>query len=255
MRKRVDQLGVSEPEIQRAGADQIEVGAARRQERPRAQQQVGKIAQLYFYDWEANVLGAERQAAPADANGHRRPARGLQLGLPEYQAVQARRQAAADRNPNDGTAAPASSTTCSTTRPRRCCAAPRKREQDLFAERLQAQPAQRRSVKVNPGTVARAGAARPATARSPARRTAGTCSTTTRSLDGHGHHEPPAELRQRRRWHGAPNVTFCFTARASKSSQNVTRDDRPARPGSAAARLATRKPRQQHFAVVARQRS
>ena len=35
MRKRVDQIGVAEPSLQRSGADQIDVVAARRQERRR----------------------------------------------------------------------------------------------------------------------------------------------------------------------------------------------------------------------------
>lgn len=56
IRSRVDQLGVGEPEIQRSGRDQISVGLPDVQDIRRAQEQVGTPAQLYFYDWERNVL-------------------------------------------------------------------------------------------------------------------------------------------------------------------------------------------------------
>ena len=57
IRKRTDALGVSEPEIQRSGRDQISIGLPDVQNADRAIQQVGTTAQLQFYDWEANVLG------------------------------------------------------------------------------------------------------------------------------------------------------------------------------------------------------
>jgi SecD/SecF fusion protein len=56
IRERVDQLGVSEPEIQRSGADQIVVDLPAVKNITRAKQQVGTPAQLFFYDWEADVL-------------------------------------------------------------------------------------------------------------------------------------------------------------------------------------------------------
>jgi SecD/SecF fusion protein len=57
MRERVDAFGVSEPEIQRSGRDQISVGLPNVQNAERAKEQVGTTAQLQFYDWEPNVLG------------------------------------------------------------------------------------------------------------------------------------------------------------------------------------------------------
>ena len=57
IRKRTDALGVSEPEIQRSGRDQISVGLPDVQNAERAISQVGSTAQLQFYDWEPNVLG------------------------------------------------------------------------------------------------------------------------------------------------------------------------------------------------------
>ncbi len=64
IRKRTDALGVSEPEIQRAGADQISIGLPDVDNADRAVEQVGTTAQLQFYDWEPNVLGAQGPEAP-----------------------------------------------------------------------------------------------------------------------------------------------------------------------------------------------
>jgi SecD/SecF fusion protein len=56
IRKRTDALGVSEPEIQQAGTDQISIGLPAVKNAARAEQQVGTTAQLQFYDWEPNLL-------------------------------------------------------------------------------------------------------------------------------------------------------------------------------------------------------
>jgi SecD/SecF fusion protein len=55
IRKRTDALGVSEPEIQRAGSNQISIGLPNVSNADRAINQVGTTAQLQFYDWEPNV--------------------------------------------------------------------------------------------------------------------------------------------------------------------------------------------------------
>src|SRR5437764_307111 len=52
-----DALGVSEPEIQRSGSDQISIGLPAVKNANRAEQQVGTTAQLQFYDWEPNLIG------------------------------------------------------------------------------------------------------------------------------------------------------------------------------------------------------
>src|SRR3954454_73114 len=57
MRQRVDAFGVAEPELARVGSDLIEVSLPGVKNAERAARQVGTTAQLYFYDWEANVLG------------------------------------------------------------------------------------------------------------------------------------------------------------------------------------------------------
>ena len=80
IRERVDTLGVSEPDIARVGPDQIEVGLPDVENADRAIEQVGSTAQLYFYDFEKNVIipeGAEPQ------QGEARPTNRL------YDAVQA----------------------------------------------------------------------------------------------------------------------------------------------------------------------
>jgi SecD/SecF fusion protein len=64
IRKRTDALGVSEPEIQRAGQNQISIGLPDVDNADRAIAQVGTTAQLQFYDWEPNVLGPQGADAP-----------------------------------------------------------------------------------------------------------------------------------------------------------------------------------------------
>ena len=68
IRKRTDALGVSEPEIQRAGANQISIGLPAVQNAERAEQQVGTTAQLQFYDWEPNIFGDPAKGGGATPN-------------------------------------------------------------------------------------------------------------------------------------------------------------------------------------------
>ncbi len=60
IRERIDQFGVSEPEVSRLGTDQITVRLPDVDNAQRAIDQVGTTAQLYFYDWEPNLIGPER---------------------------------------------------------------------------------------------------------------------------------------------------------------------------------------------------
>ena len=68
IRKRTDALGVSEPEIQRAGANQISIGLPDVKNADRAEEQVGTTAQLQFYDWEPNVIGPNGVPGSGDPN-------------------------------------------------------------------------------------------------------------------------------------------------------------------------------------------
>jgi SecD/SecF fusion protein len=56
IRKRTDALGVSEPEIQRSGSDQLSIGLPDISNPKRAIEQVGSTAQLQFYDFEPNLF-------------------------------------------------------------------------------------------------------------------------------------------------------------------------------------------------------
>jgi SecD/SecF fusion protein len=60
IRQRVDELGVSEPEVSRLGTDEISVSLPDVTNAQRAIDQVGTTAQLFFYDWQPNLIGRER---------------------------------------------------------------------------------------------------------------------------------------------------------------------------------------------------
>ncbi len=100
MNQRVNQLGVSEPQISTQGSNQISVGLPDVQNTKRAEDLVGTTARLEFYDWEANAITPTgkpvagllttqdpsasqiSQGTPSTPPGS--PAEG---GLPIYQAV------------------------------------------------------------------------------------------------------------------------------------------------------------------------
>jgi SecD/SecF fusion protein len=84
MRQRVDQLGVSEPEIQRSGADQIDVSLPDVKNADEAANQVGTTAQMYFYDWEKNVLGPNCKPDPQNANVTGGSSAGSGIGATDY---------------------------------------------------------------------------------------------------------------------------------------------------------------------------
>ena len=76
MRERVDAFGVSEPELARTGEDQIEVNLPGVDDAERAAQQVGSTAQLFFYDWEKNVLDESCKPNETEINGGQTPVTG-----------------------------------------------------------------------------------------------------------------------------------------------------------------------------------
>jgi len=91
MRTRVDKIGVSQTEIQLSGINEITVALPGVSNVQRAQEQVGKTAQMYFYDWEPNVIGATGKPAPTEGtvtgDSTITGAGGVTAGLPQYQAV------------------------------------------------------------------------------------------------------------------------------------------------------------------------
>ncbi len=58
--RRINKLGVSEPEVARLGTDEITVSLPGITDAARAAEQVGTTAQLYFFDWEPNLIGPEK---------------------------------------------------------------------------------------------------------------------------------------------------------------------------------------------------
>jgi SecD/SecF fusion protein len=100
MRQRVDQLGVSEPEIQTSGGNQISVGLPNVHDTARAEREVGSTARLEFYDWEENALLPDGKTVaselPAQAPTGAGSAIAISQGsgspgggsMPLYQAVQ-----------------------------------------------------------------------------------------------------------------------------------------------------------------------
>src|SRR4051794_38198355 len=99
MRDRVDAFGVSEPELARTGADQIEVDLPGVADAERAAKQVGSTAQLYFYDWENNVLDESCKTNPSEINGGQQPITGL------YKAVKRAAKCPAQNDGNNKAAA------------------------------------------------------------------------------------------------------------------------------------------------------
>jgi SecD/SecF fusion protein len=93
MRQRVDAFGVSEPELSQLGQNQIQVNLPGVSDAQRAAQQVGSTAQLFLYDWEANILDASCKTNPDTNANTEAPITGL------YKAVQ---QASKCKAQNDG---------------------------------------------------------------------------------------------------------------------------------------------------------
>jgi len=58
--KRINNLGVSEAEVARLGDKNITVGLPGVTDANRAAEQVGTTAQLYFFDWEPNLIGIQK---------------------------------------------------------------------------------------------------------------------------------------------------------------------------------------------------
>src|SRR3954471_5716978 len=81
MRQRVNALGVSESELNQSGQNQIEVNLPGVSNADDAARQVGSTAQLFFYDWEANILD-DKCKADADTNSsQRQPINGLRAAV------------------------------------------------------------------------------------------------------------------------------------------------------------------------------
>src|SRR3954453_1388078 len=83
--QRINKLGVSEPEVARLGEKEITVSLPGITDANRAAEQVGTTAQLYFYDWEPNLIGPE--AAIGGHPGQQPPAGPLKASEKRWEAV------------------------------------------------------------------------------------------------------------------------------------------------------------------------
>ena len=261
MNKRVDQLGVAQPEIQRTGGKEISVSLPDVKNVARAEEEVGKTAQLQFYDWEPNVIGPEGTPAPTDASVTGGPNPGNSVaGLPEYEAV----LRAAKR--------PAILRKADTTWEKGCTAAqfkgciygqwyllepktkkvlrgPEDTEQNLYSDVKIPAGAKTKAVRVNPGTVLVR--ARPLEGESGKVINASPNSwyvlNDEPALSGQDIRNPAQSFESNGT--GEPIVTFGFSSHGAKVFEAVTK--KIARRGEEAALPGVSKAdAQQHFAIV-----
>jgi SecD/SecF fusion protein len=263
MRKRVDQLGVAQPEIQRSGADELNVALPNVNNAARAEQEVGKTAQLFFYDWEPNVIGASGKPAPSEPTVTGGPNAGsAQFGLPEYQAVLRAEKRPAILRKTDTTWSPGctlqqiggciyGSWYLLDTKHEKALRGPEETEKNLYADYKAPVGAKLRAVRINPGTVlvrARAieSASGKVTQKSP---NSWYVIDDKPVLTGADVKNPRQSFDEGAGGTGAPNVTFEFTGHGQNVFQGVTktiahRGQEAQLPGVG------KEAAQQHFAVV-----
>ena len=272
MRKRVDQLGVSQPEIQRSGASEITVALPNVSNAQRAEAEVGKTAQLQFYDWEPNVIGPTGKPAgtgETSATGGA-DAGSSTSGLPQYQAVlrAAKRPAilrASDTTWEKGCTS-AQVKDCiygswyliDTAHEKMLCAGgksicqPQETEQNLYADGYKPPKGSKpKAVRVNPGTVL-------VQAR-PVESAAGKISQQNPNsfyvlndepvLNGEDIKNPQQSFDEGAGGTGRPNVTFEFTSHGQGVFQRVTKEIAH-RGQEAQLPGVTHEEALQHFAIV-----
>src|SRR5271168_3047379 len=264
MRTRVDQLGVAQPEIQRTGASEIDVALPDVSNVRRAEEEVGKTAQLFFYDWEPNVIGPDGKPSPTEATATGGPNAGAsQFGLVEYQAVQraAKREPILSKNDTTWTpgCTPAQVGGCIygtwyllDTKHEKVLRGPEETEQNLYADGYKAPAgAVTKAVRVNPGTVL--------VQSRPVETTAGKVTQSSPNswyvlnddpvLTGTDVKNPTQSFEEGGGGSGAPDVTFGFTSHGQSVFQQVTKEI--AHRGQEAQLPGINKEAaQQHFAVV-----
>jgi SecD/SecF fusion protein len=263
MRKRVDQLGVAQPEIQRSGADEINVALPDVTNAGRAEQLVGKTAQLFFYDWEPNVIGADGKPAPTEATVTGGANAGAtQFGLPEYQAVLRAQKRAAELRKTDTTwskgCTPQQLGGCIygswyllEPKHEKVLRGPEETKKNLYVENKLKPGANLKAVRVNPGTVlvrARAveSAAGKVTKKNP---NSWYVIKDEPVLTGADVKNPTQSFDEGGGGTGAPNVTFGFTGHGQSVFEKVTKEI--AHRGQEAQLPGVGKEAaQQHFAVV-----
>jgi SecD/SecF fusion protein len=264
MRKRVDKLGVSQPEIKRTGSSEITVALPSVSNAQRAQAQVGKTAQLYFYDWEPNVVGPSGQPAPTEPTVTGGPNAGSAVsGLPEYEAVQRALKRPAIIRSNDTTyelgCTPQQAGGCIygqwyllDTAHKKVLRGPEDIEQNLYADGYKPPAgATAKAVRVNPGTVlAQAqpilGADGKVTKAAPE---SWYVLNDNPALTGADIKNPRQAFDNGAGGSGAPNVTFEFSSSGGRTFQRVTREIAQ-RGQQAQLPGVSKQAAVQHFAVV-----
>jgi SecD/SecF fusion protein len=265
MRKRVDQLGVAQPEIQRSGAREITVALPDVSNAQRAEAEVGKTAQLQFYDWEPNVIGPTgKPAGPTETTVTGGPAAGSSTyGVPEYQAV----LRAAKRPPilrkTDTTWAPGCTTAqvngcvygtwyLLDTKHEKVLRGPEETEQNLYADGYKAPAGSKpKAVRVNPGTVlvqarpVESGAGK-ITEQSP---NSWYVLNDNPVLNGEDIKNPQQGYDEGAGGTGAPNVNFGFNSHGKAVFERVTKEIAH-RGQEAQLPGVTKEEAQQHFAIV-----
>ncbi|MGI8802508.1 MAG: protein translocase subunit SecD [Solirubrobacteraceae bacterium] len=246
IRQRVDQLGVAEPEIQQSGNQQIAVSLPGIKDANRAEAQVGTTAQLYFYDWEPNVIGPSGKPAPGDGtvtgglNGPGDSTYGIRL----YQAVIRASKRPAIKRPNETTLGPQVSGVyyLVADKQSKVLRGPEDTAAALTSEK--AKPAGSRIVHVQPGTIivqAQAGKNQ-----STATLDSYYVLNDDPALSGKDLKNPQQSFDNGAGGSGEPIVTFDFTGHGRTVFQGVTKVI--ARRGADATLLGT--PNLQHFAIV-----
>jgi SecD/SecF fusion protein len=263
MRKRVDQLGVSQPEIQRSGADEINVALPDVTDPERAEQEVGKTAQLFFYDWEPNVIGSDGKPAPSEATVTGGTQAGAaQFGLPEYQAVLRAEKRPAELRKTDTTW----SKGCTAQQIGGCIygswyllepkyksvlRGPEETERNLFTEGKFKKGPNVKAVRINPGTVLVRARPVESNAGKVTKKSPNSWYVLKDSpvLTGADVTNPTQSFDEGGGGTGAPNVTFGFTSHGKGVFENVTKEI--AHRGQEAQLPGVGKEAaQQHFAVV-----
>ena len=238
MRDRVDSLGVAEPEIERSGEDQIEVDLPDVENAERAAERVGSTAQLFFYDWEKNVLDENCQTNETEINGGQQAVTGL------YNAVkQASKCEIAV--PKDSQATPRRASTPSTRSPRSRQRRPARRAQGGALEGLdRRREGARGGHRGQPGVLVLRDQKPDGDAPDPD--DFWVIHDDPGAL-GHGHQEPRAELRPA--GGNEPIVTFDFTDKGQKAFQQVTSEVAQRGP-TTPTRCPDPEQSSQHFAIV-----
>ena len=273
MRKRTDKLGVSQPEINRSGESEISVALPDVTSLKRAEQEVGKTAQLIFYDWEPNVIGPSgNPAGPTETTVTGGANAGAsQFGLPEYQAVlraakrppELRKNATTlGRNPHTGAlCTPAQEGGCiygtwyllnTAAGKESVLRGPEETKENLYADNYKPPPGSKPEVvRVNPGTVVvRARAIEP----TPGKVTLHEPDSffvlkDNPVLFGSDITNPQQSFDEGAGGTGAPNVSFGFTSHGKEVFERVTKEI--AHRGQEAQLPGVgREAAQQHFAVV-----